>query len=80
MATVFFSSELQKLTGEEQVIVTALNYRELIKELLLKYTKLEEGMLMEMAMAIDGLILVDPFFESIEKDSEIHFFHFVTGG
>ncbi|MFT5212101.1 MAG: molybdopterin converting factor small subunit [Flavobacterium sp.] len=80
MATVFFSGELQKLTGEDQVIVSASNYRDLIEELALKYPTLEKKMLMEMAIAIDGLILVDPFFELIENESEIHFLHFVTGG
>ena len=80
MATVFFSGELQKLTGEDQAIVSAPNYRDLIEELTLKYSGLEKKTLMEMAIAIDGLILVDPYFELIENDSEIHFFHFVTGG
>ena len=80
MATVFFSSELTKLTGEEQVVVKARDYRALIDELLARYKNLDKTRMMEMAISIDGLILVDPLFESIEEESEIHFFYFVTGG
>jgi len=80
MATVFFSSELIKLTGEEQTEVKARDYRALIDELLARYEKLDKTQMMEMAIAIDGLIIVDPLFEAIDPNSEIHFFYFVTGG
>jgi len=80
MATVFFSSELKKFTGEEQVEVKARDYRALIDELVTRFENLDKAQMMEMAISIDGLILVDPLFESIEEESEIHFFYFVTGG
>lgn len=69
-----------KLTGEAQTKVKAQDYRTLIDELIARYHKLDKAQLMEMAISIDGLILVDPLFESIKAESEIHFFYFVTGG
>ena len=42
MATVIFSSELQRFTGEEKTSVSSTNYRDLLVELLAKYQRLPE--------------------------------------
>ena len=80
MAIVIFSSELQQLTGEVQTEITALSYRDMLDELLLKFNNLDRQELARMAVAIDGLIISDPLLESIPADAEIHFFPFVSGG
>ena len=80
MAKVMFSSELQQFTGEASTTVDVVDYRALISALCNQYVDLERGVLTEMAVAIDGVIIVDPLLESIGKDSEVHFLHFVAGG
>lgn len=80
MAIVMFSSELQQFTGETNTSIDAADYRSLITALCERYVKLDRNLLTEMAVAIDGVIIVDPLLESIASDSEIHFLHFVAGG
>ncbi|MFT7138400.1 MAG: molybdopterin converting factor small subunit [Candidatus Azotimanducaceae bacterium] len=80
MAKVMFSSELQKFTGEVSTSVHAADYRSLITALCDQYVDLDRVMLTAMAVAIDGVIIVDPLLEPIGADSEIHFLHFVAGG
>ena len=80
MATVIFSSELQRLTGEEKTRVSASNYRELVGQVTAKYPALEADELMKMAVAIDGVIIHDPLLESISSDSEVHFLYKISGG
>ncbi len=80
MATVIFSSELQRFTGEEQTLVAAGNYEELIRELLGRYEKLPEQEIRKMAVAIDGEIIHDPGYERIPDDGEIHFLYRISGG
>jgi hypothetical protein len=52
----------------------------LLTELCDQYVDLERRVLADMAVAIDGVIIVDPLLESIGEDSEVHFLHFVAGG
>lgn len=80
MAEVFFSSELQRFTGDEKASVVALNYRDLLKELYTKYPDLEDSEITTMAIAIDGEIVHEPLLEMIPKEAELHFFHFISGG
>lgn len=80
MATVVFSSELQRLTGEEQVSVGARSYRDLLDELTTRYEKLERDALMAMAVAIDGEIIHDPLLEDVGENSEVHFLYRISGG
>lgn len=80
MATVMFSSELQQFTGETSTSTSASDYRGLVDELCAKYEKLNRSTLTEMAVAIDGVIIVDPLLEPIGEASEVHFLHFVAGG
>ena len=80
MATVFFSSELQQFTGEESVIVTSSNYSEMITELAARYASLDRDRISDMAVAIDGVIIVDPLLEKLEANTEVHFLHFISGG
>ncbi len=80
MATVIFSSELQRLTGEEHASVIATNYRDLVAELLIRYEKLTEDEILNMAVAIDGEIIHDPLLETVSPDSEVHFLFRISGG
>ena len=80
MATVIFSSELQKLTGDEQTSVKARIYKDIIAELITRYSSLEEENLMKMAIAIDGEIVHNPLLEVIDETSELHFLYRISGG
>lgn len=80
MATVVFSSELQRLTGEEKVSVSASSYRELVDCLSDRYERLQRDDLMQMAVAIDGEIIHDPLLESVGADAEVHFLYKISGG
>ncbi len=80
MATVIFSSELQRFTGEEKTSVSARNYRELVREILDRYEQLPEVEIRKMAVAIDGEIIHDPLLESVRPDSEVHFLFRISGG
>ncbi|HIG40415.1 MAG: MoaD/ThiS family protein [bacterium] len=80
MALVIFSSELQEFTGEERTEVSATSYRVLIDVLVAKYSRLSFDQLTDLAVAIDGVIIVDPLLEPLSSDTEVHFLHFVAGG
>jgi hypothetical protein len=80
MATVIFSSELQRFTGEEKTSVSSTNYRDLLIELLNKYHRLPEDEILKMAVAIDGEIIHDPFLEVVGPNSEVHFLFRISGG
>ena len=80
MATVKFSGELQQLTGVNNTVIQAADYRSMVDELCQLFPDLDRQALMSMAVAIDGVIIVDPLLEPINGDSEIHFLHFVAGG
>lgn len=80
MAKVVFTSELQRLTGEESANVNATTYRELVDALVAQFPKLERDELTDMAVAIDGEIIHDPLLEKIRPDSEVHFLFKISGG
>ena len=80
MATVFFSSELQKLTGEESTPVKPGSFRDVLKEVLSRYSALDETELLEMAIAIDGEIIHTPMLERVDQGSELHFLYRISGG
>ena len=80
MATVIFSSELQRFTGEERVLVKARVYRDLVDELVERYDSLCREQIVSMAVAINGVIIVDPLLEPVDENSEVHFLHFIEGG
>ena len=65
MAIVIFSSELQKLTGEEQTRVDAEVFKDIVTEISNQYSALEHDELMKMAVAIDGEIIHTPFLLSL---------------
>lgn len=80
MASVIFSTELQRYTQEERAIVNAATYRELIAELGSRYPKMDTEFLLKMAVSIDGQIIHDPLLEKIESDSEVIFLYRISGG
>ena len=80
MATVIFPSELEKLIGENNLVVDARVFRDVVMELIQRYPELAESSFDKMAIAIDDVIIIDPLLEPVAPDSEVYFFHFVTGG
>ncbi|HJN51239.1 MAG: hypothetical protein QF828_14195 [Pseudomonadales bacterium] len=80
MASVMFSSDLQRYTHEEKATVRAATYRELIAELGSRYPDMDEEVLLKMAVSIDGQISHDPLLEEIESDSEVIFLYRISGG
>ena len=80
MAIVIFSSELQKLTGEEQTQVDSEVFKDIVTEITNRYSALEHDELMKMAVAIDGEIIHTPFLEKVAPSSEIHFLYRISGG
>jgi hypothetical protein len=80
MAVVIFSSELQKLTGEEQTRVDAEVFKDIVAEISNQYPALEHDELMEMAVAIDGEVIHTPFLEKVGATSEVHFLYRISGG
>ena len=80
MAIVVFSGELQKFTGEEQTTVDAIVYRDIVAQLVARYPALDEEKLLEMAVAIDGEIIHDPFLEKVPANGELHFLYRISGG
>jgi hypothetical protein len=80
MAIVIFSSELQKLTGEEQTRVDAEVFRDIVTEISNQYSALKHEDLMKMAVAIDGEIIHTPFLERVGPASELHFLYRISGG
>lgn len=80
MAKVVFSSELQKLTGEPETSVSARIFKDIVAELTEKYPRLDEDSLLEMAVAIDGEIIHQPYLERVAEGSEVHLLHRISGG
>ena len=80
MAIVIFSSELQKLTGEEQTHVDSEVFKDIVTEITNRYSAIEHDELMKMAVAIDGEIIHTPFLEKVAPSSEIHFLYRISGG
>ncbi len=80
MAKVIFSSELQKLTGEKHTNVTATVYRDIIEQLVERYELLDRDKLLQMAVAIDGVIIHAPLLEVVQDASEVHLLFRISGG
>ena len=80
MAIVIFSSELQKLTGEEETHVDSEVFKDIVTEITNRYSALEHDELMKMAVAIDGEIIHTPFLEKVAPSSELHFLYRISGG
>jgi molybdopterin converting factor small subunit len=80
MATVIFSSELQKFTGEDSTNVSAGSYRELVDEIVARYPDLSREEITSKAVSIDGMIIQDPLLDLVESESEVHFLDRISGG
>jgi molybdopterin converting factor small subunit len=80
MATVTFSGELQRFTDEQTTEVLATVYRDMMAELIDRYPRLAQSRFGELAVAIDGVIIVDPLLEPVPAHCEVFFLDFVAGG
>lgn len=80
MSRVVFPDHLLAYTrGEREVEVEARNVRELLLVLEARYPG-SEGVLARSAIAIDGQIHQDAYFEPIGPDSEVFFMLRMEGG
>lgn len=81
MATVVFSSGLQRHTGGvERLNVSAPDVRGLIAALDARFPGIGEVLRSGMAVAIDGEIIQEPLLEAVPDDSEVHFLPSISGG
>ena len=80
MALVYFSGELQQLVGEGYTRADGTIFKDIVQELAGRYENLDEAMLMDMAIAIDGEIIHTPLLETVGADCELHFLHRISGG
>lgn len=80
MAKVVFPDSFLSFTeGQRETESKAENYRDLVKELELRWPELA-AMLERTAVAIDGQIYQDAFLEEIQPESEVFFMARIEGG
>ena len=80
MSKVTFPDHLLQYTdGTRELNVTCESFRGLVRELDAKWPGIEE-VLQKTAVAIDGQIYQDAWFEKIEPTSEVFFMHRIEGG
>ncbi len=78
---VLTSGTAQQYTGGKTAIdVEASNVRQMVKALEAKYPGLGSEIETAMSVAIDGVILPDPFLETVNEDSEIFVLPKIGGG
>ena len=80
MAIIYFSGELQLLAGEDRTLSEATTFKDIVRDLVQRYENLDENLLLEMAIAIDGEIIHTPLLEIVGAESELHFLHRIAGG
>ncbi len=81
MAKVFFNERLRAFTGStESVDVDAANYRELVGVLAAQFPGIESVIANDSAVAIDGVIISEPWLDPLQPDSEVHFLARLGGG
>ena len=80
MARVVFPDHLRQHTkGTEEINVECKSFRSLVRKLDAEFPGIEE-VLMKTAVAIDGQIYQDAWFEPIQPNSEVFFMHRIEGG
>jgi len=81
LAKVYFPDYLLHYTSKQrEVTVTASNYRDLVRQLEQRFPGIEEILLSKVAVAIDGEIVHDPYFDELQADSEVYFLPRLVGG
>lgn len=78
---VLTSGTAQQFTdGQTAVHVTANNVRQMVQALEAGFPGLGTAIQQTMSVAIDGVILPDPFLEAVNEDSEIFILPKIGGG
>jgi sulfur-carrier protein len=81
LARVILSGTLKQLAGgATQIDLDAADVRQLVRALGEKYPALAPHLDDGYAVAIDGEIIQDSWFEPIGPDSEVHFIPAIRGG
>ena len=81
MARVVFTGTLKRLTGgDTELILEAANVRQLMRGVGEHYPALKPHLEKGMAVAIDGQIYQDAWFQPVGPDSEVHLLPQIAGG
>jgi molybdopterin converting factor small subunit len=82
MVTVVLTSGTAKqfTDGRTAVDVAASNVRQMVAALEAEFPGLGTAIQQTMSVAIDGVILPDPFLEAVDEDSEIFVLPKIGGG
>jgi molybdopterin converting factor small subunit len=81
MARIVLTRALRRFAdGESEFELEVGSVRELIRVLSERYPDMQPHLEQGMAVAIDGQIYQDAFFERIEPDSEVHLIPQIAGG
>ncbi len=81
MVKVFLSGTIsQWADGVTEIDVAATSVRQIFMHLRQRFPKIEPHMEDEIAVAIDGTIFQDAWFEKVSEDSEVHLLPRVGGG
>ena len=81
MARVLFSGALRRhVGGLAELDLDVASYRELLRLLEARFPGFEGLVEGRTTLALDGELISDPFAESIEADSEVHFIPRIGGG
>jgi len=71
---------LRYTSNQHEVVVSASSYRDLVRQLDLRFPGIEEILLTKVAVAIDGQIIHDPYLDELQADSEVYFMSRLEGG
>ena len=82
MAIIHFNDpRLHRFTGEARAVeVHADSYRDAVEVLARKFPGIESLIGEEMVVAIDGIIIQDPWLDPLKPDSEVFFMAKLGGG
>ena len=81
MARVVLTGNLRQFSGGEQDIeIDGTNIRELLNALGSRFPALAPHLEEGIAVAVDGIIYQDSWFETVNPDSEVHLLPAIAGG
>ena len=81
MARVVLTGNLRQFTGGEQDIeIDGTTIRELLNALGRRFPALAPHLEEGIAVAVDGIIYQDSWFETVNPDSEVHLLPAIAGG
>ncbi|NQV99464.1 MAG: MoaD/ThiS family protein [Rhodospirillales bacterium] len=81
MVKVILSGTISQMAGgETEMEVEATSVRQIFRHLRERFPNIEAHMENDIAVAIDGTIFHDAWFEKVSEDSEVHLLPRIGGG